>query len=141
MTLFILSVLVMAGTDNIQPLDTSGDSYSYGYGYGYGYGDYIIKTGSGSRTNDYINTKILTVKFIPANDGFDYDSIPRPNKTNDTFIGNDTQMNQTWFNDTFEKKPIEKEQKKPFPITETIGGLLLLGLFFIAYMKNKQRRL
>ena len=97
-TLFILSVLVMAGTsDKTAGLSFEKLDQTYGYGYGYGYGS--DRTAGSTRHRDNSYTTTFSMKVVPANDGFDFDkAFPKLNKTKTN------ETNDIWWNDTYEEE-------------------------------------
>ena len=144
-TLFILSVFVIAGTDNTpdSPFHTSDNGWGYGYGYGYGYGDTITPpSGSGSRHRDNSYTTTFNIKIVPANDGFDYNAtFKKVDQTED--INKTENINKskvplkTGVNITIPAGE-ESEPEKPFPTTAVCGGLGVLAILLAAMKKKKK---
>ena len=149
-TLFILSVLVMAGTsDKTAGLSFEKLDQTYGYGYGYGYGTDRTTGSARSRDNSYTTT--FSMKVVPANDGFDYNSIPRwhdgfdYNSIPRWHDGNWSTYNDTRWNDYEDIKfkrnnitYIPPEEKKPFPKTAVCGGLGALAILLALLMSKKK---
>ena len=146
-TLFVLSVLVMAGTDNEPIVNTNSDNY--GYGYGYGYGDTTtLRTSSGSRHRDNSYTTTFNMKIVPANDGFDYDSISRPNKTEETNEIDETDIwnpptDKTGVTITIpagEEDEPENEPEKQSPLSIIFVGMVLLSILLVLIKEKLEKK-
>lgn len=98
--------------------------------------------GSSGTPHTYTNTKTINIEYVQVDDGKKVAIIPL---TEDEPI----KENDTWFNETHEKRmnwttlkppfPIEDEREK-FPTTAVAVGLGALGLLIIAAKKKKKKK-